>query len=269
MSRIVLSAVLVAATAASVFPFVFSILMSLREPAAMFAPGIVPDPPTIGNYVAVFRATPLFARWAGNSVLVSAVTVLSVVMLSLMSGYAFARLRFPGRAPLFLLMLGTMMVPGQVLWMPNYATLARLGWVNTYLALIPGFLGTLTAGIFLASEFLRSLPRELEEAATLDGLGHYATFAYVILPLTGPVIASLAITGFMASWNAFAWPVIVLNSPELFTLPVGLNFFKGVYVTNWALIMAGSVITTLPVLLVFVVMQRHFIKGIATMGMKD
>lgn len=269
MSRVGFYAILIGATALSVFPFAFSVLMSLREPSALFAPGIVPEAPTVQNYLAVFRATPLFARWLANSGLVSLVTVAGVVLLSLMGGYAFARLRFPGRAPLFLLMLGAMMVPGQVLWMPNYATLAWLGWVNTYWALIPGFLGTLTAGIFLASQFLRSVPRELEEAAWLDGLGPYATFAYVILPLTGPLIASLAITAFLASWNAFAWPVIVLNSPELFTLPIGLSFFKGVYITNWALIMAGSVVTTVPVVLVFLLMQRYIIQGIAVQGLKE
>jgi multiple sugar transport system permease protein len=267
--RLLLYVILIVATTLSAFPFVFSILMSLRAPGETFAPGIIPDPPTLRNYVEIFRATQLFARWVANSVVVAVVTVLSLVLLSLMAGYAFARIRFPGRTTLFVLMLGAMMVPGQVLWVPNYATLARLGWINTYLGLIPGFVGTLTAAIFLASQFLKNLPRELEEAAMLDGLGHYATFVHVILPLTGPVIASLTITGFMASWNAFAWPVIVLNSPELFTLPVGLNFFKGMYVTNWALIMAGSVFTTLPVLAVFLAFQRYFIKGIATLGMKD
>jgi multiple sugar transport system permease protein len=269
IARPALYAVLVAAAAVSLFPFAFSLLMSLREPGRTFAPGLVPDPPTLANYVEIFRATKLFARWVANSALVSALTVVGLVSLSLASGYAFARLRFPGRVPLFVLMLGAMMVPGQVLWIPNYATLARLGWVNTYLGLIPGLLGTLTAGIFLASQFLKTLPRELEEAAMLDGLGHYGTFVRVIVPLTGPVVAALAITGFMASWNAFAWPVIVLNSPERFTLPVGLNFFKGVYVTNWALIMAGSLVSTLPAIAVFVAFQRYFVKGVATLGIKE
>jgi multiple sugar transport system permease protein len=261
--------VLTVAAAASVFPFAFSVLMSLREPAQAFGPGLWPDRPTLQNYLELFRATPLFARWVGNSLAVTVVTVLVLMVLSLMAGYAFARIRFPGRAPLFVLMLGSMMIPGQVLWIPNYTTLATLGWVNTYLALVPGFVGTLTASIFLASQSLKSLPRELEEAAMLDGLSPYGTFIRVILPLTGPLIASLAITGFMASWNAFAWPVIVLNSPELFTLPVGLNFFKGVYITRWTLIMAASIFNTLPVLAVFLVFQRYFIKGVATLGMKE
>jgi multiple sugar transport system permease protein len=162
-----------------------------------------------------------------------------------------------------------MMVPGQVFWIPNYVTLAKLGWVNSYLGLIPGFVGTLTAGVFLASQSLKSLPRELEEAAMLDGLSRYAMFVRVILPLTGPAAAALAITSFMASWNAFAWPVIVLNSPELFTLPVGLNFFKGIYVTQWTLIMAASMFNTIPVLAVFLAFQRYFVRGIATVGIKD
>jgi multiple sugar transport system permease protein len=260
---------LIGIAAISVFPFVFSVLMSFREPAQTFAPGIVPAPATVQNYVDIFHAAPLFLRWVGNSVAIAVVTVIVLVLMSLMAGYAFARIAFPGRAALFVLMLGAMMVPGQVLWIPNYATLARLGWVNSYLGLIPGFVGTLTAGVFLAAQALKSLPRELEEAAMLDGLSRYATFVRVILPLTGPVAAALAITGFMASWNAFAWPVIVLNSPELFTLPVGLNFFKGLYVTKWTLIMAASMFNTLPVLAVFILFQRYFVKGIATMGMKD
>jgi multiple sugar transport system permease protein len=269
LRRVAFVSVLTLAAAASAFPFAFSVLMSLREPAQAFAPGLWPDPPTLQNYVEIFRAAPLFARWVGNSLAVTIITVLVLMGVSLMAGYAFARIRFPGRAPLFVLMLGSMMIPGQVLWIPNYTTLAKLGWVNSYLALVPGFVGTLTAGIFLASQSLKSLPRELEEAAMLDGLSRYGTFVRVILPLTGPLIASLAITGFMASWNAFAWPVIVLNSPELFTLPVGLNFFKGVYITRWTLIMAASIFNTLPVLAVFLVFQRYFIKGVATLGMKD
>jgi multiple sugar transport system permease protein len=261
--------ILAGAAALSAFPFVFSILLSLREPGHAFAPGLWPDRPTLQNYLDIFRTAPLFARWVVNSVAVTSVTVMVLLALSLMAGYAFARIRFPGRAPLFVLMLGSMMIPGQVLWIPNYTTLAKLGWVNTYLALIPGFVGTLTAGIFLASQSLKGLPRELEEAAMLDGLSRYATFVRVILPLTGPLMAALAITGFMASWNAFAWPVIVLNSPELFTLPVGLNFFKGVHITRWTLIMAASIFNTLPVLAVFLVFQRYFIRGVATLGLKD
>jgi multiple sugar transport system permease protein len=260
---------LIAVAAVSVFPFLFSALTSLREPGRTFAPGVLPDPPTLQNYIDVVRSTPLFVRWVGNSVVIGGVTVAVLVLSSLMAGYAFARIAFPGRTGLFLLMLASMMVPGQVLWIPNYATLASLGWVNSYLGLIPGFVGTLTAGIFLAAQSLKSFPRELEEAAMLDGLSRYATFVRVVLPLMGPVAAALAITGFMASWNAFAWPVIVLNSPELFTLPVGLNFVKGVYVTKWTLVMAASMFNTIPVLAVFILFQRYFIKGIATVGLKE
>jgi len=195
--------------------------------------------------------------------------VVALVLLSMMGGYAMGRIEFAGRQALFTVMLASMMIPGQVLWIPNYATLSRIGWVNTYWGLIPGFVGTLTQGIFLVSQFLKSLPKELEEAARLDGLSRYSMFWRIILPLAGPVIASMTITSFMASWNSFAWPVIVLNSPEKFTLPIGLNFFKGLYVTRWTLIMAGSMFNTVPVLVVFVLFQRYFVKGIATAGIKD
>jgi multiple sugar transport system permease protein len=267
--RALFYAVLLAGATVSAFPFVFSLLMSLREPAQTFESGIMPEPPTLSNYVEILRATPLFLRWVGNSVVVALVTVLGVLVASLMAGYAFARIRFRGRSALFVMMLGSMMVPGQVFWIPNYVTLAKLGWVNTYLGLVPGFVGTVTAGLFLASQSLKSLPRELEEAAMLDGLSRYAMFVRVILPLTGPAVTALTITSFMASWNAFAWPVIVLNSPELFTLPVGLNFFKGIYVMQWTLIMAASMFNTIPVLAVFLLFQRYFVRGIATVGIKD
>jgi multiple sugar transport system permease protein len=267
--RALFYAVLLAGAIVSAFPFVFSLLMSLREQARTFEPGIMPESPTLSNYVEILRTTPLFLRWVGNSVVVAVMTVLGVLVLSLMAGYAFARMRFRGRSGLFVIMLGSMMVPGQVFWIPNYVTLAKLGWVNSYLGLVPGLVGTLTAGVFLASQSLKTLPRELEEAAMLDGLSRYTMFVRVILPLTGPAATALAITSFMASWNAFAWPVIVLNSPELFTLPVGLNFFKGIYVTQWTLIMAASMFNTIPVLAVFLVFQRYFVRGIATVGIKD
>jgi multiple sugar transport system permease protein len=261
--------VLGAMTLASVFPFLFSLAMSFRQPEHAFAPGVLPNPATVQNYADVVVTTPLFLRWVMNSVLIAAVSVVLILGLALMGGFAFARIPFVGRAPLLVLMLGSMMIPQQVLWIPNYATLAKVGWVNSWWGLVPGFTVTLTSGIFLTSQFMKSLPRELEEAALLDGLGRFGTFRHIILPLTGPVAASLVITSFMASWNSFAWPVIVLNSPELFTLPIGLNFFKGVYVTRWTLIMAASMFNTVPVLVVFVAFQRYFIKGVATTGMKD
>ncbi|MNY10696.1 L-arabinose transport system permease protein AraQ [compost metagenome] len=204
-----------------------------------------------------------------NSLVVAVVTVALLLLLSLMGGFSLARIAFPGRKTVFLILLASMMIPNQVLWIPNYTTLARLGWVNTYWGLVPGLVSTLSTGTFLVAQFLKALPIEIEEAATLDGLSRYGMFWRLVVPLTGPVAATVTITSFMASWNAFAWPLIVLNSPELFTLPVGLNFFKGLYVTRWTLIMAGSMFNTLPVLVVFALFQRHFIKGVATTGLKE
>lgn len=262
-------AVLLASAAFAAFPFVFALLTSLKEPSKAFSPGVWPTPFTLGNYGELVSATPLFMQWVFNSLLIAAVSVVLLVLVCLMGGFALARIAFPGRQALYLCLLGSMMVPGQVLWIPNYVTLAHLGWVNTYWGLLPGVVGSLAAGTFMASQFLKSLPRELEEAATLDGLSRFGMFRWIIVPLSGPVIATMTITSFMGSWNAFAWPLIVLNSPELFTLPVGLNFFKGLYVTKWTLIMAGSMFNTVPVLLVFVIFQRYFIKGVATAGLKE
>jgi multiple sugar transport system permease protein len=260
--------VLLGFTAFSTFPFVFSILTSLKPSKDAFAPGL-PSPPTIENYREVVQGTPLFIQWVYNSVIVAVVAVVLLVMLAMMGGYALGRIEFPGKKWLLLAMLASMMVPGQVLWIPNYTTVTKLGWVNTWWGLIPDVVQTLTSGIFLVSQFLKSLPKELEEAAILDGLTRYGLFWRIVLPLSGPVLASMTITSFMATWNNFAWPVIVLNSPEIFTLPMGLNFFKGVFATRWTLVMAGSMFNTVPVLAVFVLFQRYFVKGIATAGMKD
>jgi multiple sugar transport system permease protein len=269
MRKVAFYAVLAAFTFFSVFPFIFSILTSFKQADKAFEPGLFPSPWTLENYTAIVHGTPLFMTWVVNSLLIAVVSVVILVLLSLMGGYALARIPFMGREAVFTIMLASMMIPGQVLWIPNYATLSQLGWVNTYWGLIPGLVGTVTSGIFLVSQFLKSLPKEIEEAATLDGLNRYSMFWVMIVPLAGPVVASMTITSFMASWNMFAWPVIVLNSPELFTLPIGLNFFKGLFITRWSLIMAGSMFNTIPVLLVFVLFQRYFIKGVATAGMKD
>jgi len=227
VKRVLFYAVLIAITLVSVFPFVFSLLTSLKEPSKAFAPGLLPSPPTFHNYGDVFRSTPLFLTWVANSVIIAAISVVLLVLLALMAGYSFARIPFPGRNAVFLIVLGSMMIPEQVLWIPNYATLAKIGWVNSWLGLIPGVVKTLTSGTFLVSQFLKSLPKELEEAGILDGLSRYGMFWRIIVPLAGPVVASMVITSFMASWNAFAWPVIVLNSPELFTLPIASTSSRG------------------------------------------
>lgn len=262
-------AVLVGFVVFSIFPFVFALLTSFKAPADAFAPGLLPPTWTLENYLGIITGAPLFMRWVLNSIIIAVASVGIIVLLSLMGGYAFARIAFKGRDFLFVLMLASMMIPGQVLWIPNYATLTQMGLVNTWWAIIPGLVTTVTSGVFMVTQFLKAIPKELEEAATLDGLSRYAMFWVLIVPLAGPVVASMTITSFMASWNMFAWPVIVLNSPELFTLPIGLNFFKGLYTTKWSLIMAGSMFNTIPVLLVFVFFQRYFIKGVATAGMKE
>lgn len=269
LPRLLLLLTLLAFSAVSLFPFVFALLTSLKSPGQAFTGGLLPAPATLENYRELVRAAPLFMQWVLNSLLIAAVSVVLLVLVSLMGGFALARIPFPGRQALFLTLLGSMMIPGQVLWIPNYTTLTHLGWVNTYWALIPGVVGSLASGTFLVSQFLKNLPRELEEAATLDGLSRFGMFRWLIVPLSLPVVATITITSFMASWNAFSWPLIVLNSPERFTLPIGLNFFKGLYITQWTLIMAGSMFNTLPVLAVFILFQRYFIKGVATTGLKD
>jgi multiple sugar transport system permease protein len=186
-----------------------------------------------------------------------------------MSGYAFARFSFWGRETLFVAYLATLMVPFAVTMTPLFIIVKNLGWTNSYLGLvIPGVFSAF--GTFLMRQFFVSLPIELEEAATLDGASTFGTFSRVMLPLCGPALATLGVLSFMGSWNNFLWPLLIVSDRNLMTLPLALATLQGIYPgqTQWNLIMAGSVITVLPMILVFLLAQRFFIQGVATSGMK-
>lgn len=251
----------------SLGPFVFSIATSFKAPPQALTPNLIPSPFTLDNYLKITREAPLFFRWIFNSIYIAIITVFFQVFFAAMAAYAFARLKFPGRRPLFLFMLVTMMIPGQVMWIPSFIILNKLGWINTHWALIvPGLVSA--GGIFLMAQFFKSLPVELEEAAIIDGYSKWGIFWKIILPLSKPVLASYAVISFMGSWNNFTWPVIVLQSPETFTLPIGLKFFQGMHYTMWTYIMAGSMFNTIPVLIIFMFLQRFIIKGMSTSGLK-
>lgn len=268
LKRLPFYGILLLLTVTSVFPFVFALSTSLKLPDQVFSPNLIPHPATLQNYLQLLSTTPLFGRWILNSLVLAAMSVSAQLVFGSMAGYAFARIRFPGREFLFWAMLGSMMIPGQMLWIPNYATLSHIGLVNTLFGvLLPDLV--LANSVFLMTQFFKGIPRELEEASVLDGMNRFGTFFRIVLPLAGPMLATLTVISFMASWNNFAWPVIVLSSPQWFTLPLGLNYFHGVYITRWTLVMAASMFNTVPVLLIFTVCQRYFIKGIATAGLKD
>jgi len=247
-------------------PFVWMLSTSLKSAGAVFEypPTFIPSPFRWDNYSRLFEVLP-FARFFFNSLVVAgSVTVLGVAT-SAMAAYAFARLRFPGRDALFLGYLGTLMIPAQVVIIPNFILLRTLGWIDTYQALIlPAAFSAF--GTFLLRQYFLTIPGELEDAAVVDGASHWQIFTRVILPLSGPALSALAIFTFLFNWNSFLYPLVVTNSVGMSTLTVGLNTLQGQYNTAWTLLMAGSVLALLPVLTVFLFAQRYFIKGITLTG---
>ena len=222
---------------------------------------VAPDGKVVGvERVGAWLAVPM-GRFFLNSLLVAAAVTFGVVFSSSLAGYAFARLRFPGRDKLFLGYLATMMIPGAVTMIPLFILMRQLGWVDSYAALIvPAMFSAY--GTFMLRQFFMSIPRDLEDAAAIDGCGLFGIYWRIILPVSKPALATLTTFTFMGQWNNFLWPLVVTNSPEKMTLPVGLQYFMGLHGTDYALLMAGSVTAILPVLALFLFSQRFFIRGI-------
>lgn len=264
-----LYAILVIYAIVTVTPFLWALSSSFKTLEEIVKGGIsfIPNNFTVDNYKTIFLEQELFPRWLFNSVFVGvSVTLLNVIFNS-MAGYALARLSFPGKKVLFILILAILMIPGQVTMIPNYLILKELGWLNSYHGLIiPGMINA--TFIFMMRQFFINFPKELEEAASLDGLGKFGTFFRIVLPMARPALAAQAIFVFMGSWNNFMGPLIIISNPELFTLPVGLNSFKGQYISYWNYIMAASMVFTLPVLIIYAFFNKYFMKGISFTGEK-
>ncbi|MGE5798114.1 MAG: carbohydrate ABC transporter permease [Ignavibacteria bacterium] len=253
----------------TIAPFIWMILTSLKDMGEIYVypPQWLPEKFHFENYANVFEAAP-FGRYYANSLMVALVVTIGQLITCSMAAYAFARLKFRGRNALFLLFLGTMMIPYNVTMIPSFMVLYWLGWVDTYQALIvPGLASAF--GTFLLRQFFITIPRELEEAAFIDGAGRLTVLKKIILPLSKPALATLAIFTFMGVFNDFIWALIVLNSEELRTVQLGLAIFRDRYLTQWDLLMAGSVTAVLPILIVFFFAQKYFIKGITLSGIKD
>jgi multiple sugar transport system permease protein len=266
--RVLLHIVLSALAATMVFPFLWTLSASLKGNDAVLAtpPSLFPSPVHWDNYSAVFQALPL-ARFFVNSLLVAVSTTLLQLLTCAMAAYAFARIRFRGRDLLFLVYLITLMVPAQVTMVPLFILMRLLGLTNSYAGLIlPGV--TSAFGVFLLRQFFLTIPRDLEEAAFLDGASHWTVFWRVILPLSRPGLAALTIFSFMASWNSFLWPLLIITDQSLMTLPLGLSTLQGQYTTVWNQLMAGTVISILPIVVVYVLAQRHFVEGMTLSGLK-
>lgn len=251
-------------------PFVWALATSLKPGGAMLSlpPQLIPAEPTITPYVEVISRFP-FVRVFGNSIAVAVATTIGQLVICSMAGYAFARFRFRGRNTLFTLYLATLMVPFAVVITPLFIIVTRLGWGDTYAGLIiPGMFSAF--GTFFMRQFFLSIPRELEEAATIDGAGTIGTFVRIVVPIAGPALATLAVLSFMGSWNSFLWPLLIINDRDLMTLPLALSTLQGMYPgqTQWNIVMAGTVLATVPTILVFLFAQRWVIEGVAGSGVK-
>ncbi|MCS7310383.1 MAG: carbohydrate ABC transporter permease [Armatimonadetes bacterium] len=252
-------------------PVAWMFVMSILPEHEIFqpVPHWIPQEPTLQNFQELLQRAeeaPVL-RWFWNSLFVAGTGTLLYLLLTSMAAYAFSRLEFPGRDILFFVVLSTLIIPGQVTIIPVFLILQKLGWFNTYYALIvPGLAGAF--GVFLLRQFFLTIPREIEEAALMDGCGRAGIYWRIILPLSKPALATLAIFSFLAGWNDFLLPLIATNEIEMRTLPVGLTIFLGRYSMQYGLVMATAVLATLPVLVMFLLFQRHIIRGVVLTGLK-
>jgi len=251
-----------------VLPFLWMVATSLMDELAVFAypPPLVPRTARFSNYLNAWRALP-FGRFYLNSLIFSLAVVVGQVTTSALAAYAFARLHFPGRDRLFVLCLGVLMVPGILLLIPRFLIINAVGWVDTY----PGIISTELVsvwGIFLLRQFFLSIPRELEDAARLDGANDWTIFWRVVLPLSRPALATLALFAFVDAWKNFQWPLIATRSMEMRTVEVGISSFHSFYYSNWPYQMAAAVTAITPILLIFFLAQRYFVRGIQLTGLK-
>jgi multiple sugar transport system permease protein len=240
-------------------------LMSELE-VYQFPPKFIPATALWSNFSEALSMQP-FLRYFLNTAIVALISVLAQLLFCSMAAYAFARMRFVWRDKLFALYLGTMMIPAMVTLIPSFLIIVSFGWMNTYAALVAPTLSSVW-GIFLLRQFFLTIPRELEDAARIDGAGHWTIFWRIILPLSKPALATLAIFAFMGSWKDFLWPLIVTNRTDMRTVEVGIASFSTMYQTDWPHQMAAAVVVMIPIVIVFLLAQQYFVRGITMTGIK-
>jgi multiple sugar transport system permease protein len=268
LGHLLLHLVLVALAITFLVPLLWVVSTSLKRAGQVFVLPVqwLPSPPKWNNYVEIFEILPLTA-FIRNSAVVSTLGTLGSVCSSILVGYSLSRLRWPGRDVVFGLLVATMMLPGVVVLIPTFVLFHHLGWVNTLLPLwVPSWFGG-AFYIFLMRQFMIGLPYELEEAARIDGASSFRTLWQIIVPLCGPAIATVAIFSFMFHYNNFMGPLIYLSTNEKFTLPIGLRWYQGRYGQSWQLVMAATTVSIVPVIALFFLAQRYFIRGIVLTGL--
>jgi multiple sugar transport system permease protein len=250
-------------------PLAWMLVTSLKPFDEWLTPNWIPRNPSLNNFASVFRDPTLpVTRWFFNSLFIATVFTGLILFIDSLAAYAYARMEFPGKNVLFSLLLATLVMPGIMFLIPNYLTIARLDWLRTYQGVIaPGLSGVF--GVFFLRQFFQSIPREMEEAAYIDGAGVWRTFFSVVLPLSGGALATLGVITFLGSWNDFLWPLLIVGSDrQLQTLPVGLATLQGQYTFDYGKLMAGALVVTVPVLVLYLFAQRYIVESIATTGIK-
>ena len=268
LRRGLLYIVLILIAVIMVVPFLWMLSTSLKTQydAVKIPPVWIPDPPQWENYVKLFTEQPMF-QFMLNTIKIVFFVVLGQLFFSSLAAYSFARISFKGRNVVFFFYIATLMVPGQVTMIPTYLMFAKAGLTDNHLALIlPAFFSAF--GVFLLRQVFMSLPRELEEAAEIDGCNPFMTYWRIMLPLVVPAMLTLGVFTLMNTWNDYMGPLIYLSSPEKYTMTLGIAYFKGVYTTQWNLVMAGSIVSVVPILIAYLCAQKYFIEGIAFSGVK-
>jgi multiple sugar transport system permease protein len=267
LQRVLVYVLLIGVAILFFVPFLWSVSTSLKTLAeSVQGFDLIPDNPSLKAYREALTSFN-FARYTANSAFLAVTLTLGNLVLASIGGYAFARLRFPGREVLFMLVLATLMIPDQLRLVPVFQMLTNWGLIGTYQGYILIKL-ILAENLFLMRQYFLTIPKDYEEAAKLDGAGYFKTYRKVMLPLAGPALAAVTILTFQGIWNEFFWPLIILQDESKYTLPVGISNFVGIYNTQWPELMAASVIAILPVALIFLVFQRYFIAGVAAAGVK-
>jgi len=264
----IMHVVLILGSILMVMPFVWMFVTSIKPSAEVLSwpPSFIPKSPTLENYRTVFRTVP-FLRYFLNTFFISTISTLSILFTSSFSGFIFAKYRFTGRNVLFLSIMATAMIPLQGYMISLYILINKFGWINTYKGVLAPIV-VMSFGVFFMRQTILSIPNELLDAARIDGSSEWRIYIRIILPLSRSALAALAIFSYMNAWAFFIWPLIIINSRNLYTIELGLTMFQKRFTVDYGLISAGSIIAILPILIIFLILQKNIVKGMAITGLK-
>ncbi len=268
LSRVLLYTVLVLFGLFFLLPLLWMFVTAIKPFQEWVQPNWIPQEPTLESFRSIFADPSIpVPRWFVNSVGIATVFTLLVLAVDALAAYAYARMQFPGRDALFGLLIATLVMPGIMFLIPNFITVSRLNLLNSYPGVIaPGLAGVF--GVFFLRQFFQGIPKELEEAAIVDGAGIWRVFFQVVLPLAKGALATLGVITFLTSWNDFLWPLLILNDRTMQTLPVGLATLQGQYTFDYGKLMAGAAVTAGPVLVIYIFLQRYIVQSVAVSGLK-